>query len=161
MEGQSHNLNLLKAGVERALLYIFCTGPLTLFYDTDLCESSGQHRCVCCHARLKGVPLAQTMKFRGPNESEERTWTSSGGFFSGERFKKHDIDHRFGGYFRIFYCVGGHLNSDFFVFLKRSPLKNPPQGGPTEFYFGYYFICCLKDLFYQSRASEASEALVA
>ena len=25
-----------------------------------------------------------------------------GGFFSGERFKKHEIDHRFGGHFRIF-----------------------------------------------------------
>ena len=49
------------------------------------------------------------------------------GFFSGERFKKHEIDHQFGGHFRIFYCVGGHLNGHFFVFFKRSPLKNPPQ----------------------------------
>ena len=28
---------------------------------------------------------------------------SSSEFFSGERFKKHEIDHRFGGQFRIFW----------------------------------------------------------
>ena len=27
----------------------------------------------------------------------------SGGFFSGERLKKHEIDHRLGGQFRIFW----------------------------------------------------------
>ena len=51
---------------------------------------------------------------------------SSGGFFSGERFKKDKIDHQFGGHFRIFYCVSGHLNGHFLVFFKCSPLKNPP-----------------------------------
>ena len=29
--------------------------------------------------------------------------TSRGGFFSGERFKKHEIDPRFGGQFRTFW----------------------------------------------------------
>ena len=53
----------------------------------------------------------------------------SGGFFSGERFKKHEIDHRFGGHFRTFYCVGGHLNGHFLGFFKCSPLKNPPPNG--------------------------------
>ena len=52
-------------------------------------------------------------------------WKFCGGFFSGERFKKHEIDHRFGGQFGIFYCVGGHLNGHFFGFFKRSPLQNP------------------------------------
>ena len=28
-----------------------------------------------------------------------------GGFFSGERFKKHEIDHLFGGHFHIFFIV--------------------------------------------------------
>ena len=51
---------------------------------------------------------------------------SGGGFFSGERFKKQEIDHRFGGHYRIFYCGGGHLNGHFLGFFKRSPLKNPP-----------------------------------
>ena len=51
---------------------------------------------------------------------------SCDGFFSGERIKKHEIDYRFGGHFRIFYSVGGHLNGHFWVFFKRSPLKNPP-----------------------------------
>ena len=49
-----------------------------------------------------------------------------GGFFSGERFKKHEIDHQFGGHFCIFYCACGHLNGHFWVFFKHSPLKNPP-----------------------------------
>ena len=31
------------------------------------------------------------------------TLDSCGGFFSGECFKKHEIDHRFGGQFRIFW----------------------------------------------------------
>merc|ERR1719275_238801 len=32
------------------------------------------------------------------------TWLRTcGGFFSGERFKKHEIDHPLGGHFRIFY----------------------------------------------------------
>ena len=43
---------------------------------------------------------------------------SCGGFFSGERFKKHEIDHRFDGHFRIFYCVGGHLNGHFLGFFQ-------------------------------------------
>ena len=51
-----------------------------------------------------------------------------GGFFSGDRFKKHEIDHRFGGHFRIFYCVSGHLNGHFVGVFIRSPLKNPPLG---------------------------------
>ena len=54
-----------------------------------------------------------------------------GGFFGGERFKKHEIDHRFGGHFRIFYCVGGHLNGHFLCFFKCSPLKYPPQKVPV------------------------------
>ena len=34
--------------------------------------------------------------------------------------KKHEIDHRFDGHFRIFYCVGGHLNGHFLVFFSNA-----------------------------------------
>ena len=51
----------------------------------------------------------------------------SGGFFSGERFKKHEIDHRFGGHFRIFLLCRWSFERQFLFFFKRSPLKNPPQ----------------------------------
>ena len=57
-----------------------------------------------------------------------------GGFFSGERFKKHEIDHQFSGHFHMFYCVSGHLNGQFLGFFKCSTLKNPPLGGEVYFY---------------------------
>ena len=52
---------------------------------------------------------------------------SRGGFFSGERFKKHEIDHRFGGHFRIFLLCRWSFEWQFLFFFKRSPLKNLPQ----------------------------------
>ena len=60
--------------------------------------------------------------------------TSCGGFFSGERFKNHEVDHQFGGHFHIFYCVGGHFNGNFLGFFKRSPLKNPPLNPEMAIY---------------------------
>ena len=51
----------------------------------------------------KGLKFPISLVLRLTMNNSIKTYMSSGGFFSGERFKKHEIYHRF-GQFRIFGC---------------------------------------------------------
>ena len=53
---------------------------------------------------------------------------TGGGFFNGERFKKHDIDHRFGGHFCIFLLCRWSFERPFFGFFEMLATEKSATG---------------------------------
>ena len=114
--------------------------PLSLFYSSMIYLLSHAAAVLACtlhththtHAHF---PLKPGSRPPGEHLTDLRwphRWGRLAPFSknSGERFKKHKIDHRFGGHFRIFFLCRWSFERQFLGFFKRSPLKNPPQASP-------------------------------